>query len=322
MKEKILLIVKIIVSLGLMIYLFFLIDWGRTINILQSVQISRLVFIPLITLLGFVFASFRWKLLLQDNHIQLPLIESFWGYWLGLFYSIFLPGVIGGDVIRVGLVVDRKKCPVVTSATIVLMERMIGVIVLFLTMAIILLIAPGTVTVLIGASNRFHLTITAMVILAIMGVFLIGRTRWPKFLERFGQNILANYLNKPLIILSSISRKSLVFSMLLSSLFEAADIFTVIFLAQALGFELPLLFFFVIMPIVYVITILPISLGGLGVREGVFVFLLSQTNVQPSDAVTLSFLIYINRIFVGGIAGLIQVINSMTNKAAKQRLDY
>lgn len=314
LKHKLFLTLKILVSCGLLIYLFFLVDWDRTFDILQSVRVSKLVFIPLITMFGFVFAAARWKLLLHDNNIQFSFVESCWGYWLGLFYSIFLPGVIGGDIIRAGLVVNKRKCLVLTSATIVLMERMIGIIVLFMTMAAILLITPETINALINASDTSQLIIIAIIILVSLGTVLIGRGYWPKLFARFKQNKFTQFLIKPLVTLSLIRRKTLVRSMLLSFLFEAADIFTVYFLAQALGFDLPLVFFFAIMPIVYVITILPISLGGLGVREGVLVFLLSQTGVQASDAVTLSFLIYFNRILVGGVAGLIQLVKSMNNK--------
>jgi glycosyltransferase 2 family protein len=301
------------VSLGLLFYLVLLVDWDRTIDILQSVQAVNLSYIPLITLLGFVFASLRWKLLLHNNNIQFSFNESFWGYWLGLFYSIFLPGVIGGDIIRAGLVVNKRKCPVITSATIVLMERMIGVIVLFLSMAMILLITPRTIKILIGASNTTQLIIIASIILASTAVVLAGRAYWPELLTKFGNNKLTRFISKPLLTLALISRKALIISMLLSFLFEAADIFTVYFLARALNINPPLVFFFAIMPVVYVITILPISLGGLGVREGVLFFLLSQTGVQASDAVTLSFLIYINRILVGGVAGLIQLIYNVQN---------
>ncbi len=61
------------------------------------------------------------------------------------------------------------------------------------------------------------------------------------------------------------------------------------------------------MPVTYIITTIPVSLGGLGVREGVLVYLLTQISITPSDAVTLSFLIYCNRVFVASIGGITQV---------------
>ena len=61
------------------------------------------------------------------------------------------------------------------------------------------------------------------------------------------------------------------------------------------------------MPIVYISTILPVSLGGLGVREGTLVYLLAKVGVLSSDAVALSFLIHFNRVAVGSIGGITQM---------------
>jgi hypothetical protein len=67
------------------------------------------------------------------------------------------------------------------------------------------------------------------------------------------------------------------------------------------------------MPIVYLVTILPISIGGLGVREGTLVMILSFVNIETSEAVILSFLIYLNRILIGGVGGIIQLSSILIN---------
>ncbi len=87
----------------------------------------------------------------------------------------------------------------------------------------------------------------------------------------------------------------------------------VFLLSQAIGLAVSLTEFFAIIPLVYLVTILPISLGGLGVREGMLVFLLAQFNVAITDAVTLSFLIYLNRVVVGSLGGLIQLKDTLTD---------
>jgi glycosyltransferase 2 family protein len=314
LKKKIFLVIKLLVSFGLLAYLLLLFDWERTIAILQNVQISKIFFIPLISLVGFVFASLRWILLLSDNDIKFSFITGFWGYWMGLFYSNFLPGVIGSDIIRAGLVVKKKKCSVITSATIVLMERITGIIALFLSMSIILLIMPSTIRGLLSETDTSQLIVFAIMILMGSGVLLLGRSIWPKLLLSFTQKKVVQYIYNLLTTMALIKQETFLISVVLSFLFETMDILTVYFFARAFGFDLPLMLFFAIMPIVYVVTVLPISLGGLGVREGVLVFLLSQTGVPTSDAITLSFMIYINRLFVGGIAGLIQLFINLKGK--------
>lgn len=68
--------------------------------------------------------------------------------------------------------------------------------------------------------------------------------------------------------------------------------------------------FFVIMPLVYICTILPFSLGGLGVREGALVYLLAKMGVPASDGVALSFLIYINPVLVDSVGGILHVLKN------------
>jgi uncharacterized membrane protein YbhN (UPF0104 family) len=67
------------------------------------------------------------------------------------------------------------------------------------------------------------------------------------------------------------------------------------------------MFFLAVFPIVYILTVLPISLGGLGVREGVFVYLLTRAGIQASDAVMVSLLIYLNRVLVNSSGAVLQI---------------
>ena len=85
-------------------------------------------------------------------------------------------------------------------------------------------------------------------------------------------------------------------------------------LLKAIGLSLPLRAFFAVVPMVYLATLLPISLGGLGVREGALVFLLARLGVPTSSAVTLSFLIYLNQVFLGMLGGSLQLARLLSSR--------
>jgi glycosyltransferase 2 family protein len=76
-----------------------------------------------------------------------------------------------------------------------------------------------------------------------------------------------------------------------------------------LRIHLPFSYFLILFPIVYLATVLPISIGGIGVREGVLVYFLSQSGVPTSDAISLSFLVYMNRMISALIGGGIQLMD-------------
>jgi hypothetical protein len=79
-------------------------------------------------------------------------------------------------------------------------------------------------------------------------------------------------------------------------------------LSRALGLELPLVVFFALTPLVYVAMVLPISLSRLGVHEGTWTLFLSQFGVTTGKAVTLSFLIYLNRVVIGLLGACSQLV--------------
>ena len=74
--------------------------------------------------------------------------------------------------------------------------------------------------------------------------------------------------------------------------------------ARALGIEIEPLYFFIFMPLIWVIITVPISISGLGLREGAFVFFFTQVGVSSADAVAISLLYYFYNVIVGGIGGL------------------
>ena len=115
---------------------------------------------------------------------------------------------------------------------------------------------------------------------------------------------------------------TLVLVLILSAMFQAADIVVTFLLSQALGISVSLVVFFAVIPLVYVAICMPISLGGLGIREGMLVFLLSKFGVAASDAVMLSFLVYVNRVVIASLGGLVQLVQVLYRKQADRKTEY
>jgi uncharacterized protein (TIRG00374 family) len=100
----------------------------------------------------------------------------------------------------------------------------------------------------------------------------------------------------------------LVGSLVISFALQIIEVLSVICIAAALGMiseTVPLTYFFMFMPIIWVVTMIPISVGGLGVREGVFIFFFAQVGVPSDNAVALSLLYYSYLVFSGVVGGLL-----------------
>lgn len=304
MKKKLVFLGKLVVSLGLIIYLATLIDWPRAITTIRSANLPLLLLAPFISLISFLIAGgVRWRLILLDNGVDFPLWQAFRGYLLGLFYGTFLPGVLGGDAVRVAVCVQRTKCSVGTATAAVLLERVSGVVSLFTILFMVYLFSPSTAAALLSFENTQIITLLALA--GILGLILVLSTRsiWLRWAPKPEAKGLAAFIRSMMMTLGTIKVKTMFFVMATAVLFQAFDILTAFVISRAIGLNTPLTVFFGIIPLVYLALMVPISLGGLGVREGTMVFLLSHFNVGASEAVTLSFLIYINRLLVGGIWG-------------------
>jgi len=92
-------------------------------------------------------------------------------------------------------------------------------------------------------------------------------------------------------------------ALLISFLVQVLNFSIVVTLAAGMGEKIPLLVLFVFLPIIITITMIPISISGLGVREGSFVILLGLIGVKSEIATSLS-LAWFFSVFVGSLPGL------------------
>lgn len=315
LKSKLVFILKLCVSVGLLSYLIFLIDWDQVLVIMKLSNKWILGSVLFITLGSFVYSALRWRLILADNHINYSFWKAYKGYLIGLFYSIFLPGVLGGDPIRIGICVQNTKCSITTSTAAVLLERVggfVSVLFIFFTMTVV---SPMSVSTLLTVSNTQWLSVFGILGIIIGFVIIATRRIWVRWIPQKSKNklvtIILRFLHTFANTLSTLSNRTLWLVLVLSILFQVLDIAATFLLSRAIGMQVPIYAYFVIIPLTYLVLVLPVSLGGLGLREGTLVFLLSRFGAHETTAVLLSFLIYLNRMLVGCIGGFVQLLGTI-----------
>ena len=136
-RRKILMFFQFLISIGLVSYLIFLVDWSKAFNILKKSEEIYLIIGFFLLVFGLFFASLRWYLILKDNNLEFSVLKSYKGYLRGMFYNIFLPGVVGGDVIRIGICRFQTDCELGIATASVLLERISGIFSLFVTSTLI-----------------------------------------------------------------------------------------------------------------------------------------------------------------------------------------
>ena len=315
LRSRLLLLLKISVSLILILYILWIVDWQRAISVIHHADLKRILLSPGFWLLGFVPAAARWRMVLKYNQVDFSLKDGYFGYLIGVFYSNFLPGVIGGDAVRIGYCIQKTKCDGGTAAASVIIERAMGLVITILfflgAVAAFPVVIPFDITI---PTPWAFITVLVVILVVITGYLLY---KYSGDLSRHSSRLvrwIANLMTSGMDTFRQIPVSGWLSILLLSGLFQGANILGTHSFSLGIGLDVPLSVFFAVIPLVYLSTILPISLGGLGVRESVLVFLLGLYGIETTNAITLSFLVYLNQVFLGLIGGLIQLIKSMKRK--------
>ncbi len=236
------------------------------------------------------FTATRWWLLLKHTGAHVGFTQIFPSYYLGLFFNNILPTGIGGDVVRT-LHLTRRGLSLKALAASMIVDRAIGLMAMLLVAAACAVFIPQ-----IGLDAKARSS--ALVLLATcIGGIVLAATPWSgallKWLQkRYRQTrIRHGILESALLCYSYRSNPGLLLlAALLSVIAQSLVILVYILLGVGTGLTLPLATYFVIVPIVFVAAMLPISLGGLGVREGTLVGLLIAFGADRQLAIGLSLL--------------------------------
>lgn len=296
-------------SAFLLYFLVQFIDWRSVQEVVRSGLIYELWPGPLFLIAGLVIAAERWRLLLDFLNISVLRSEALRMYLTGTFYGVMLPGVLGGDTVRIGLCAAKTRGAMSKILASITVERCLGLwgVSLLGTLGILALDAQmrdllgwNVAMIAPGIAVGFPLGVLVLV-LVIEGV---GKERTRGNVLDPLVNFYAHFRSIPLLLLAGI--------LLLSTIFQSAEIVVFYYFGSLLQINVPVTLYFAVVPIVYLSTVLPISLGGIGVRETALVWMLSKVGILAADAVLLAFLVYLNRIVVALMGGIVQF---STNKA-------
>jgi uncharacterized membrane protein YbhN (UPF0104 family) len=288
---------KVIVSASLLIYiLVFQVDARQLFQVILDARWEFILIAMLIMVASVVLRAYRWQILLQALKIQVPLGRLVHLYFVGAFFNIFLPTGLGGDAVRMAeLARTTGKGPEAVGTTLV--DRATGLWVLFvlalvaLPFTYTLLPAGWAPIILIGALAG---VIGGWVVMASPVIPWLGKKiRLPgqeKF-ERFYRSV------------SQLGYPALGKACLVSLIFDLMLIAFNMLIAYGLHVEQPLGIFMLFTPVISFSLALPVSVGGLGVREQTYVSLFSAVGVPVPASVGMSLTNYVLSYFVVGLVG-------------------
>lgn len=280
----------------------------------QLVEMDWLPFLGalLLFLSGSLVRAYRWGVLVW----ALDMRVSWWRlvslYFVGAFFSTFLPTGVGGDAVKMYELSrnDQKAASAISS---VLMDRFLGLFVLFALALLALLGGYELVTL------EVRLLIAIVFVASLIGAALLLQRTW---IEAWGRRLGVDRLFGQFRILRELYESlhlygtaTLLKATAASVVWNLILIFGYYLLGLAVGIELELWYYFLFVPIISVVLLVP-SVGGLGIREGTTVFLFNQVGVNEPQALALA-LAYDITLWINALIGAILYIIQGTQEAQK-----
>gem|GEM_PF-414297 len=283
-----------------------LLDWPAAAAVWAAADLAWLAAAVLLSLAGFVPAALRWTRLLATVHLHYPFLAAYRAYLVGVFCGLAMPGVIAGDAARIWLCTREAGAPLALATSTVVAERVLGVA------ALLSILALGIGSVGGGAAAGIPGWLPAVGVLFVAALLALPRClhwldrRWaaPAAATRSLPAALLGRLRPAIGALRGIGVTDLLLALLLSIAFQLIDIVVVHTIGRALAIDLGLPILLLTMPLVYLATVLPLSPGGLGIREGTMAFVLAQSGIGSSAAALLALTVFLNRVLVGAAGGL------------------
>ena len=302
--------VKLAVSVGLLTWMVSSADLDAVGKAMLAANPWWLLAALGLQLVGTFFTTTRWRSLLVAQNIRFPIRFLFGSCMVGSFAKQFLPSTIGGDAVRM-FDTWRAGAPKSVAVAALTVDRLMGLMALVL----FALIAAFFTHELTDRSPALLVWLTA-------GAVGLSLTMWLLFypsqaLLRLIKGMIGKLPQKLQGVFTKIlgtvtmyrgHTAQLTRGFLVSVLLQVNVVTFYFFISQALGMSIDYSKFYLIVPVAIFVMLIPISINGIGLREGVFIFLLGAFGIDTEMALAFSWLEYGLSLVYGGFGGIVYML--------------
>jgi uncharacterized protein (TIRG00374 family) len=278
-RARLITVFRWIAALAVFAVLFHFLPIAQLRTALASVRPIRFAIILMIYLCAHAIGIVKWRMVVNASGSQLNFSTSAQCYLGGLFGTLFLPSIIGGDVVRIAVGLRRSPRPAAVLAGNVV-DRFIDVAAQATLVGIGLILLPGSLPEQSSALARKFLLIggaiflvVVIVIFSLRKILFTGRSRG--FLRRLARlrHALRSVRERPQVLVTG---------WLLGVFVQATFIVLNALLAISCGLFLPLRVWLFAWPLAKIAALLPLTQGGMGIREAVLLALLLPFGARAS----------------------------------------
>ncbi|MBI5141585.1 MAG: flippase-like domain-containing protein [Nitrospirae bacterium] len=281
------------------------IDFNEVKKVYGNINILYCIYSMCLYVVAQVLSTLRWSKLVSSRHSFIELLKI---YYTGCFFNNFLPSTIGGDAVKAYYLYRRGE-GLHSSMASVFMDRYIGLAALVLI---------GAVS-FIGGINMIKRTYIIwfypMVIAGfIIGTIVVFRTKWAMYFKQTSKfyESISRYGG---------NRNVLVECFVLSTVVQVLTVLSVYLISKSMQSGVGMLECGIFIPLINIITLIPVSVSGVGIREGAFVYLFGLTGVKSEESITISLVWFITAAMVNLVGGLFYLTLGSEDKKCIKDVD-
>ena len=276
--------IRVLIGLLIVSLLIYFLDPARILDTLLSINVIYLIPAFIVYALTFLVLSYRWQNILADMGIHIPLTEAYSAFVGGVLISDITPGRIG-EFSRPLLVKNQSEGNKVFLS--VILDRCMDLI------TIIILGMLGTFVFIPVQGGKLLWALCIPVAGLLILVFLWhSRDHLQKIIALIGVSSLDNIVQKinEAVIGVSSPKKMVLRSVILTVIAWCGHGIRVVIIAASLGYSVSAFALLFILPLISALSIVPITISGLGLVEGSLAFFLSEFGLPLSAGLAIALL--------------------------------
>jgi hypothetical protein len=297
-------ILKVIVSVGLLALLATKLDWKEVLDRATQLTWWTMPLALALQILVWAFSNMRWWMVIRVHKLGHTFMDLLKPTYIGAFFNNLLPSSTGGDLFRM-YHIYRQGHGAALAVSPIVTERAVG---------LLCMVGLATITIFSFShdSGLFDALRTILFWMLLCGILAIAIVSIPatyyvfhRFLERWDRfKIVAGLLRITEAIHTYLSRPGLLALLILTSLImQAFEILIFIILGYGVGSGLDATQYLFIVPLILVAASIPVTVGGLGVREAAAITLFTSAGMSQGDAAVVS-LLFIPILLMSGLPGV------------------
>ena len=299
---------KVGLAVGWVAALWFLVDWREAGVTLAGADPTLVAAAFAVSVIGVLISADKWCHLLRRARVEITFRAAARLYWIGMFFSNFLPTSVGGDAVRLALTPSHGRLARVAGS--ILVERLTGLLVMLGLCAVGLSLRPVEVD---EAGLGIALPLAVLAMGAGAATLLLAPGPLARLLPVITRPLPAllrcplEGVQKVAMAIADHARDAagLGRALAVSLPFYGTIILAQYLVLEAVGADLPFLEVVLLAPLVPLLTLLPLSLNGLGLAEAVFVLLYGSAGVAPETALAAAALRRLVDLANSGMGGLL-----------------